>query len=242
MKNMKKVLFAGMTAAMLAAATLPALAENAAGAQTMSGMQQQARGGRGGQNMRGGQPGRQNPDAQQPEGGNNGSFFRGGRGAYDSRMNPRMNGQTPDAQNPDSGSAEDGISGATGKRFPGMRGGHRGGRGRNAAQALVEQGVIDQETADKIETYFREKKTEDMTAKLVEDGVIDQETADKISAFLESMKPQVSAEEAPAEAPAEGGDPALAALVEQGVITQEQADAIEAARGAQPDPEGDTEI
>ena len=43
MKNMKKALFAGMTAAMLAAATLPALAENITASAPAQGMQQQAR-------------------------------------------------------------------------------------------------------------------------------------------------------------------------------------------------------
>ena len=252
MKNMKKALFAGMTAAMLAAATLPALAENITASAPAQGMQQQARGGRVGM-QRGGQPGRQNQKGQQN--GNNGNPFRGGQGTNDNRMNPWRNGQMPDAQTPDNGINEDGTGSAAGNQFFGRRGGHRGGRHGLGTQDLVQQGVIDQETAEKIDAYFKQQKREGQIDKLVEDGVIDQETADKIETWLKSRMPEAPAgdekpEDAP-EAPAEGevpaekpegGDPALAALVEQGVITQEQADAIEAARAAQSDPEAETEI
>ena len=240
MKNMKKTIIVGMTAAILATAVLPALAENTANTPAMQNLQQQARGGRKGMN-RGGQPGRTIPDGQQN--GNNNNPFRGGRGTNDNRMNPWKNGQMPD-------DGTDAESGATKKNYPlmrGGRGGHRGGYGRIGMQDLVEQGIIDQETADKIGAYFQDKKTENKLNDLVEGGVIDQETADKISAYLDSLKPQAPTDE---EAPVEGelppkkpddSDPALAALVEQGVITQEQADAIEAARAAQPAPTMETD-
>lgn len=236
MKNMKKVLFAGMTVALLAAAALPTLAENAAaGAPARQEMKQQARGGMGGM-----QPGRQNHSNGQMPGGNNDNPFRGGNGTNDNRMNPYRSGQMPETEN-----GSDAESSAT-ENLPPM-GGHRGGRGHGAGtRDLVREGVIDQETAEKIDAYFKAQKTEGQIDKLVEDGVIDQDTADKIETWLKSKMPEApETDEKPEDAPKapaegetppekpEGGDPALALLVEQGVITQEQADAIEAARAAQ---------
>lgn len=215
MKNVKKILFAGLTAAALLTAALPAMAEAGANVPAMG--QQQAMGGKGGRGMqqprvsgRGQTNGQANPGVQ-PFGG------KGGRG-----MQPGQVPQQPDAgsaaQNGTDASGNDASSSAT-KVLPGFRGFGRGGRhGRVSYDDLLKDGVIDQETYDAIEKYIQDKYT---------------------AAPAAESEPAAPAEgELPPELP-EGTtaaeDPALLKLVEEGVITQEQYDAILAARAeAQP--------
>ncbi len=222
MTNVKKMLAAGLAAAAMLTAVLPAMAESGTQAPAMG--QQLAMGGRGmrqglsagrGQMQQGGQGSRQG----MPGG------MKGGRGL--------QQGQAP--QQPDaasgatqkSGDAATGDTGSSTTQKPALgRGFGRGGRhGRIGFDDLLKDGVIDQETYDAIENYLKEKRTataasEDAAAAPAEDEV----------------PPETPAEgELPPEMP-EGvtadGDPALLKLVEDGVITKEQYDAILAARAA----------
>lgn len=216
--NMKKAFLASLAALTLLTAALPAAAQGNMKAPNNSGVQMQGRGGKGRQ-MQG------MPDLKQNRGiGNPGQVPDGGV-----PQEGQLNGQT---QNP------------TMRGFGrGGRNGQKGGRGLAALGALVRDGVISQETFDKI---MDARKTQGFD-KLLEDGLLTQEEYDAIKKYIEEKNPAAANDNAaPDSIPSsddtpEAMDPELEALVESGVITQEQADAIIAARAAKAAPQDASE-
>ena len=152
MTNVKKMLAAGLAAAAMLTAVLPAMAESGTQAPAMG--QQLAMGGRG---MRQG--------------------LSAGRGQMQQGQAP----QQPDAASgatQKSGDAATGDTGSSTTQKPALgRGFGRGGRhGRIGFDDLLKDGVIDQETYDAIENYLKEKRTataasEDAAAAPAEDEV-----------------------------------------------------------------------
>lgn len=228
MKNMKKILFAGLAAAVLLTAVLPAMAEAGAKAPAMG--QQQAMGGKGGRGMqqpgmggRGQMNGQFNP-GMQPSGG------KGGRGMQNGQAPQQPESGSGAAQNDPAAPESDATSGAT-KDQRGFRGFGRGGRhGRVSYDELLKDGVITQETYDAIQNYLKEKQP-------ALPGTAADNAADSAAAEGEVPPEKPEDGELPPELPqgeTMGEDPALAGLLADGVITQEQYDAIVAAHAEQP--------
>ena len=172
--------------------------------------------------------------------------FRSRREMNGNRMNPWRDRQNPDEWTPLDENSTDAESGATSKQPPevlGRRGGYPNSYGRIDTKELVEQGIIDQEKADQIDSYFEELMAKSRIDMLLEDGVIDQETADRINGYKESLEQRAPFdEENPVEdelppEKTESIDPAYALPEEQNMSPERQPDAADATGTAQPDAE-----
>ena len=110
----------------------------------------------------------------------------------------------------------------------------RGPKAKVDFKSLVDQGIIDQETYEKIENYLK-NNTPEMPANgqaPAEGSASNEQTEDGQAPAEGTTPPEMPEGTTPPELPASGEAPAqddlLTKLVEAGILTQEQADAIAA--------------